>query len=259
MSWRTACRTAVTVALACALAVPACARAAWPTIRIATEGAYPPFNYVDQAVNEPAGFEIDLGRAICSALRATCTFVVQDWDTMIDALKHDQFDAIMSSMEITDERRRRIAFSKPYYRIPSALIAARDNDQTRSSPADLAGRSIGATADSEFLSFLEDAYKTSSIRSYDKIEEAELDLQTGRIDYVLGDKLALSTFIATRDGAACCRFVADLPVDRGGGIGIGVRKTDPELLALFDKAIDQVEADGTYARIREKYFPFDIK
>lgn len=234
---------------------PAAAR----TIRIATEGAYPPFNYVEPGTNDPAGFEIDLGKALCAAMAAECTFVLQDWDTMIPSLKQDRFDAIMSSMEITDERRKRIAFSKPYYRIPSALIAARGNGLARTTPAALAGRSIGATADSEFLSFLESTYKDSSIRSYDKLEEAELDLLTGRIDYVLGDKLALTTFLANRDGAACCRFVADLPVDRGAGIGVGVRRGDGDLSAAFDRAIDAVVADGTYDRIRAKYFSFDVK
>jgi polar amino acid transport system substrate-binding protein len=227
------------------------------TIRIATEGAYPPFNYVDQ--NEPAGFEVDLGRALCDAMSASCTFVIQDWDGMIGALKERKFDAIMSSMEITPERAQRIAFSKRYYRIPSALIGDKDSNFEGASPAKLEGRSIGVTADSEFQEFLETHYKTSTIRTYDKIEEAQLDLLTDRIDYVLGDKLALSKFLASREGMACCKFLTDMPVDRGEGIGVGLRRRDQDLIAAFNTAIDKVIADGTYDRIRAKYFPFDIK
>jgi polar amino acid transport system substrate-binding protein len=78
---------------------------------------------------------------------------------------------------------------------------------------------------------------------------------------VLGDKLSLSHFLESREGS-CCRFVADVPVNpiyHGRGVGVGLRKEDQDLKATFDRAIDQVIADGTYDRIRAKYFPFDIK
>lgn len=227
-------------------------------VRIATEGAYPPFNYVDEK-NEPAGFEVDLGRALCAAMAATCTFVIQDWEGMIGGLKQGRYDAIMSSMEITPERAQRIAFSKRYYRIPSALIGDKEAPFEGAEPANLAGHNIGTLADSEFQAFLEATYPKSTIKPYDKIEEAELDLLTDRIEFVLGDKLALTKFLDSREGVGCCKFLADLPVDRGQGIGVGLRKDDAALRAKFDAAIDQVMADGTYDRIRAKYFSFDIK
>jgi polar amino acid transport system substrate-binding protein len=255
----TGVRWVLTSLLAAGLAVANAGGAlAERSIRIATEGAYPPFNYVDQN-NEPAGFEIELGRALCAAMAATCTFVVQDWDGMIGALRAGRFDAIMSSMEITPERQRKIAFSDRYYAIPSALIARKGTDFTGPTPEKLAGRSIGTTLDSEFQAFLETGYRDTTVKTYDKLEEAELDLLTERIDFVLGDKLALSTFLASREGAACCAFKADMPVDRGDGIGVGLRKGDTELIGLFNKAIAQVKADGTYDRIRKSYFSFDIK
>lgn len=229
------------------------------SVRIATEGAYPPFNYADN--NEPAGFEVDLARALCEAMAAECTIVLQDWDGMIAGLKERRYDAIMSSMEITPERRQRIAFSKRYYQIPSSLIgpASGDPPPPGAPRPDLAGKSVGTTADSAFASFLEERHKDASLKTYDKLEEAELDLLTGRIDYVLGDKLALRTFLDSREGAVCCRYVADMPVNRGEGFGVGLRIGDKTLLAAFDAAIDKVEGDGTYDRIRVKYFPFDIK
>lgn len=247
--------TALTVVLAASAAATAQDDPA--PIRIATEGAYPPFNYVEN--NEPAGFEVDLGRALCGAMKAACTFQLQDWDTMIPALKEGRFDAIMSSMEITPERRRRIAFSRRYYRIPAALIGPKDAETPKPGTApSLVGKSVGTTASGEFTTYL-DAQPGVTVRTFDKLEEADLDLLTDRIDYVLGDKLALSAFLATREGAACCRFVADLPVDRGDGVGIGVRKSDTALLGRFDAAIAAVVADGSYDRIRSKYFAFDVK
>jgi polar amino acid transport system substrate-binding protein len=249
----------LTLTLAACLAAAAAGGAlAAQSLKIATEGAYPPFNYVDQN-NEPAGFEVDLGRALCTAMGATCTFVVQDWDGMIGALRAGRFDAIMSSMEITPERARKIAFSDRYYRIPSALIGRKGTEFSGTTPEKLEGRSIGTVADSEFQAFLETGYRNSTLKSYDKLEEADLDLLTERIDFVLGDKLALSTFLASREGTACCQAFADMPVDRGDGIGVGLRKSDNDLRALFNKAIAQVKADGTYDRIRAAYFSFDIK
>jgi polar amino acid transport system substrate-binding protein len=227
-------------------------------LRIATEGAYPPFNFVEGS--EPAGFEIDLGRALCGAMGLPCVFVLQEWDGMFRGLKENRYDAIMSSMEITDERRTRYLFSRRYYAIPAALIGAKGGAGPRSFRVEhLASRPVGVVADSEFAAYLETLPNGPDIRTYNKLEEANLDLLTGRIEFVLGDKLALSRFISSREGEGCCRFVADLPVDRGAGIGVAVRKGDRGLAELFDRAIQSVMADGSYDRIRAKYFPFDIK
>lgn len=237
---------------------PASPTAAIPQpIRIATEGAYPPFNYVEN--NEPAGFEVELGRAMCEAASVACTFVLQDWDSMAAGLKERRYDAIMSSLEITPERRTRYSFSRRYYRVPAALIGPKTGAVADGTPPDLSGRSVGAVADSEFAGFLESAYPRADVRTFGKLDEANLDLLTGRLDFVLGDKLALSNFLATREGKTCCRFVADLPVDRGEGFGVGLRKGDVALVALFDAAIDKIVASGAYDRVRAKHIPFDIK
>ena len=237
--------------------LPAGAGASGPTIRIATEGAYPPFNYVEK--DEPAGFEVDLGRALCAAMEASCTFVLQDWEGMVSGLKEGRYDAVMSSLEITPERRRRVAFTRRYYRIPAALIGpAGGAPLVPGSEPTLAGKSVGAVADSEFASYL-DSVPGVEVRTFGKLDEANLDLLTGRLDFVLGDRLAIETFLASREGSRCCRFVAELPVDRGEGFGVAVRPRDGELLARFDAAIVRVGADGTFDRVRAKYFTFDIR
>ena len=231
-----------------------------PIIRVAVEGAYPPFNYTDQN-NELQGFEVDLLKALCETMRATCTLVPHEWDGIIRGLLNHEYDAIMSSLEITERRSRRIAFSRRYYRIPAAFIAATDQPITSPGPEALAGKSIGIVDRRDHAEYLRIRYPQSEVRTFDKLEDADLDLLTGRLDFVLGDKLALSQFLASREGA-CCRFVADVPDDpalEGRGYGIGMRKDDEALKADFDKAIGEVMANGTYDRIREKYFPFDIK
>jgi polar amino acid transport system substrate-binding protein len=229
------------------------------TIRIATEGAFPPFNYMEG--NEPQGFEIDLAKAFCEAMAVTCVFVVHEWEGIIRGLLDNKYDAIMASMAITERRKTRIAFSKRYYFIPPAFIAHKDSDIADVSPPALAGKSIGTTEGSQHAAFLEAHYGDVQIRPYAKLEEADLDLLTRRIDLVLGDKLALSRFLKSKEGA-CCRVVgaprAD-PAQYGEGVAVGLRKGDKNLKDIFNRAIAQVMADGTYDRIRAKYFDFDTK
>jgi polar amino acid transport system substrate-binding protein len=230
------------------------------TIRIMTEGAFPPFNYLEN--NEPQGFEVELGRALCATMKVDCVFVVRDWEGLIKGLLAKEYDAIMASLSITDRRRTRIAFSKPYYRIPASFIARKDVDVAGVSPADLTGKSIGTTARSEHAALLEERYPQSGLKTYGKFEDANLDLLTERIDLVLGDRTALQKFLDSKEGSACCRLVGDAPFDPAfysPGVAVGLRKEDKDLKEMFNRAIDAVVANGTYDRIRVKYFPFDIK
>ena len=230
-----------------------------PTIRVAVEGAYPPFNYIEQ--NELQGFEVDLLKALCDLMKATCTLVTHEWDGIIRGLINREYDAIMSSLEVNDRRKKRIAFSRRYYLIPAALIGRKDTVLAGVTPDGLSGRTIGAVDRSEHAAYVDEVLKSSELRTFGKLEEANLDLLTERIDFVMGDKLALSRFLATREGA-CCHFVADVPENptyHGQGYAVGLRKEDEALKAAFDQAIAQAMADGTYDRIRAKYFPFDIK
>ena len=229
-------------------------------VRIATEGASPPFNFIEN--NEPAGFEVELGKAICEAANFRCVFVIHDWNGILKALLTKEYDAIMASLAINERRKARIAFSKRYYRIPAAFIGRKDTEITSIAPEALAGKIVGATENSWYATYLEERYKETALKTYGKVEEATLDLLTERIDLVLGDKLALSRFLEGREGTVCCRFVGDVPADVpafGEGVAVGLRKEDADLKEAFDRAIDRVMADGTYDRIRAKYFSFDIK
>jgi polar amino acid transport system substrate-binding protein len=230
-----------------------------PVVRVAMEGAYPPFNYLEG--DELQGFEVDLVKALCEAMRASCTLVTHEWDGIIRGLLNHDYDAIMSSLEVTERRKKRIAFSRRYYRIPAAVIARKDTELPAVTPDALAGKAIGTVDRSEHAAYVENLLKKSELRTYAKLEEANLDLLTERIDFVMGDKLALWRFLESREGA-CCHFVADVPenpVYHGADYAVGLRKEDGALRAAFDQAIAQVITDGTYDRIRAKYFPFDIK
>lgn len=232
----------------------------WPVIRFASEGARPPFNYLEN--NELAGFEIDLAREVCTRIKAKCTFMPDDWDSLIPHLISGQFDAIIAAMDITDDRRERIDFSDAYVNIPSAFIAQREALVPDVSPAALAGKRIGAEARGAHETYLTEVYKTSEFHPYATLEEAILDLAAGRVDLVLGDRDAVGDFLKNRKEGDCCRIVGSAghdPAYFGDGIAIGVRKIDPDLKLLFNGALAAIKADGTFAKIRAKYFDFELE
>lgn len=257
----TACVLASTSAIAAALAgKPENGRQKiWTEVVIASEGSRPPYNYIDN--NELAGFEIDLGRELCARMKVSCRFVAQDWDNLIPGLLTHQYDAIMAGMEMTDAAREKIAFTKPYVRMPSAFMTSKENALKDMTPAGLAGKRIGAVSGGTHQAYLDDLYKLSDDRAYATLEEAVLDLAEGRLDAVIGDKDELVDFMNTRREAQCCVLAGDVPRDPayfGDGVGIGLRKSDAALKALFESALDAAVADGAFRRIREKYFSFEI-
>ncbi|MFK7791782.1 MAG: ABC transporter substrate-binding protein [Devosiaceae bacterium] len=252
-------RFAVAAIATTGLALGASTVSAQDVLRIGTEGAYPPFNFTDSN-GELQGFEIDLAAALCAEMEVTCELVAQDWDGIIPALLANRYDAIMASMSITQERMEVVDFSDKYYQTP-ARFAVRDGSSiTATSPADLAGMTIGAQSATIHANFLEDVYSESDIRLYPTQDEANLDLAAGRIDLILADSIVLFEWMDTDDGS-CCTFVGDAYSDPdyfGSGVGAAVRQGDDELREQFNAAIAAIIEDGTYQEISEKYFPFSV-
>ncbi len=231
----------------------------WTTVRIGTEGEYPPFNYFDTN-NELQGFDIDIAKALCEKMEVECVFVAQDWDGIIPALLAGKYDAIIASMSITEERLRTVDFSDKYYSTPPALIAPKDSDTTETTPEAWAGKTIGAQSATTHATYLEDVYKDSTIRLYGAQEEANLDLQSGRIDAIMADSVVLDEWLKDA-GADCCKLIGMVENDPkyfGEGAGIAVRKDDTELKEMFNEALAAILADGTYQAINDKYFEFSV-
>ena len=188
--------------------------------------------------------------------------MLHQWDGIIKGLEASEYDAIMAAMAITPKRAARIAFTRPYMRIPFAYVARRDTSLPNPSPATLRGRTIGVAAHGPQVAYLEQRVPGAEIRTFDNLADATLDLRAGRVDVVLGDKLELANFLARPEGEACCRFVGEVPAGEpllGEGAGIGLRKGDTVLRETFERALAALIADGRYDRIRAKYIPFDTK
>lgn len=246
-----------------ALSVSAAAEA--DTIRIGSEGAYPPWNYTDPS-GQLAGFEIDLGRALCRRLDATCEFISQDWDGMIPALLNRRYDAIMAGMSITEERRQRIAFSNAYAMDPAVFIAARTSPLQQARTLDevraaLRGKTIGVQTATTHMNFAQEELPGARVRAYDTQDQLILDLGSGRIDAGLADSLSWKPFLESPDGAGYGLFGprltgADFPIF-GQGVGIGLRKDDTALRDRLNGALCDLAKDGTLSALATQHFGFD--
>ncbi|MEX0430165.1 ABC transporter substrate-binding protein [Spiribacter insolitus] len=231
------------------LAVPVFAQ---DTIRIATEGAYPPFNFID-ASGEVQGFDVEIANALCEEMDANCELVTQGWDGIIPGLIAGRYDAIIASMSITPERQEAVSFSEPYYSNKLQFIAPTDSEF---GPADAAGSTVGAQRATIAAQWLEENVPDAEIRLYDTQENAYLDLESGRLDAVLADVYVSYEWLDSDEGAAY-EFKGD-PVYDDDKIAVAVRKDDQVLAERFSEAIEAIRADGTYQAINANYFPFDI-
>jgi lysine-arginine-ornithine-binding protein len=234
----------------------------WTKIRIGTEGAYPPFNFIDTN-NQLQGFDIEIGKALCAEMKVECEFVAQDWDGIIPALLANKYDAIMASMSITEERKQQVAFSDKYYNIPAAFIAPKGSKITATTPEALKGKTLGGQSSTTHATYLEDVYGKAgaTIKLYATQDEANLDLSNGRIDATLADKIPLLEWLQKSEEGKCCTFVGEDINDAkyfGEGAGIAFRKSDTELRDKFNKAIAAIRANGTYKKLNDKFLPFSL-
>lgn len=226
------------------------------TITIATEGAYPPFNYADTD-GSLKGLDVDVANALCAEMKAKCTIVAQEWDGMIPALTAKKFDAIVASMSITEERKKQIDFTNKYYSQPLSVGVLKDSAVTGVTPEAMKGHTIGAQGSTTQADYAEDHYGKAGaeVKLYPTNDEATADLQNGRLDALIVDKFVLVDWL-NKDGKECCKLLGDVP-DTQTEVGIGLRKGDP-LKEKFNAAIDAIVKNGTYTAITRKYFPFDI-
>lgn len=226
-------------------------------VRMGTEGYYPPFNFFDSS-GKVKGFDIDIGNALCDKMKAKCEWVTTDWDGIIPALNSNKFDTIIASMAITAKRGEIVNFSSPYYFNTARFIALKSLNLKQAKPKDMKGLIIGTQSGTGEVKLLDKYFSGATAKRYPKLDDALLDLETGRIDAVLASQFVLGSWLKKNEGS-CCEFVGDSFVqDANEGTGIAVRKTDSKLLKNLNKAIEAIVNDGTYQSIRERYFAFDI-
>ncbi len=248
-------------ASAAALLIPAGARAQapdWKRIRVGVEGNYPPFSRLGPD-GKLAGFDIDIAMALCQRMGAECVLVQQEWDGMMPALAARKFDMIVASMTISEERRKAADFSDPYYDVPSRWVAKagrfKDHD-----PASLKGARIIVLRNSPRAKHVAEKYKDSPVLLVNKETDVYLELAAGRGDIGFGSSVVSSeAFLKMPEGKGFAQVGAPVRLDGGGGgVGIAFRKGETVLREKVNAALKAIKADGTYKRLADRYFDFDV-
>jgi len=228
-------------------------------LRVGVEGAYPPFSW-KESDGTLKGFDIDIAEALCAEMGRKCVLVEQDWDGMIPALLAKKFDAIVASMSITEERKKRVDFTDKYYNTPAKFVGRLDSG-IEISKSGLAGKRVGLQRGTTHQCFMEKMFPDVELVLYGTQDEVFQDLAIGRIDLQFSDSVQADDGFLKTDAGKGFGFIGGDQHDEechGPGAGIAVRKSDSALRDEFNKAIKALRSKGIYQKINAKYFEFDI-
>jgi cystine transport system substrate-binding protein len=221
-------------------------------LRVGCEGTYPPFNYKDEK-GQLTGFDVDIANGLAAKLGVKAEFTTTEWSALLAGLQAGKYDVIVNQVAATDARRQTFDFSDPYVVSSPQLIVRADDIRPLKSTADLKGRTIGVGQGSNYADI---ARKIDgvTVKVYPGSTEYLQDLATGRIDAALNDSLLIPYLVRK----------TKLPVKAGMPLGqlesnaIPFRKGNPKFLAAIDKALADMKADGSFARISQKWFDRDV-
>jgi polar amino acid transport system substrate-binding protein len=213
------------------------------TVRIASEGAYPPWNFINDA-NELDGFERQLGDELCARAELACKWVINDWDTIIPNLVAGNYDAIMAGMSVTEARQEIISFTQGYRMPdPSAYVTLAGNDES------VINGVVATQSNTIHSGYV--AETDATLVEFPTPDETIAAVRSGEADVVLADYDFLKPIVEQSNGELI--FVGD-PVKIGGDVAMGLRKSDVELRETFDAAISEMKQDGSLNKLIKKWF-----
>jgi arginine/ornithine transport system substrate-binding protein len=229
-------------------------------LKVAIDPTYEPFTY-KTADGKPTGFDVDIAEALCAQIKRKCVFVEQVWDSMIPGLQARKYDVIISSMSITDERKRVVDFTDKYYSTPSSVVVKAGTAYT--GPASLKGKKIGVLKGSTQEKYAMGELKPAGVEviPYEAQDQVYLDIKAGRLDGTVADKVEVNGGFLRKDEGKGYAFVGpELREQKyfGDGIGVALRKGQTELKNQLNGAIKAIRSNGTYDKIAKKYFDFDV-
>jgi len=229
-------------------------------LKVAIDPTYEPFTY-KTADGKPTGFDVDIAEALCAQIKRKCVFVEQVWDSMIPGLQARKYDVIISSMSITDERKRVVDFTNKYYATPSSIVVKAGTPY--SGPASLKGKKIGVLKGSTQEKYAMGELRPAGVTvvPYEAQDQVYLDIRAGRLDGTVADKVEVNGGFLRKDEGKGYAFVGpDLSEKKyfGDGIGIALRKGQNDLKNQLNQAIATIRSNGTYDKIAKKYFDFDV-
>ena len=221
-------------------------------ISFGTEGTYSPFSYHDPKTKKLTGYDVEVSRAVAKKLGVKAKFVETNFDSIFAGLTADRYDAVGNQVTITPERQKLYSFSEPYT-VSTGVIIVKANNTSITSLADLKGKTTAQSATTTFAKLAKDAgAKVQAVEGF--AQEIAL-VKQGRVDAVINDKLAALQYLAT---------TGDTGVKISGTAGdkteqaFALRKKDSAVAKAINKALDELRADGTLAKISAKYFKEDV-
>ncbi len=219
------------------------------TIIMATEGAYPPFNFFQGS--KLTGFEVELGEAIAKKMGLKVEWKSLSFDALLAGLRQDRWDLVIASFGITEERAKAVSFTQPHY-CSGGVIVSRDGSVK--TVADLAGKVVAAQTGTTYFENVKKVPGIKEVKNYPQDTDARAALQNGRVDAWVSDRFVAKT--ALEANPAGMKMGDFLFVER---IAAAIKKGNTSLAAAYDKALAEVMADGTYKAISEKYTKEDVR
>lgn len=229
-------------------------------LTVAIDATYEPFTF-KTADGKPTGFDVDIASALCEQIKRKCVFVEQAWDGMIPGLQAKKYDAIISSMSITEERKQAVDFTGKYYNTPSCVVV-KSALNLGAEAANFKGKKIGvlkaSTQEKYAMGELQPAGAT--IVPYDAQDQVYLDIKSGRLDGTVADVVEVNGgFLSTPDGKdyACAgeRVPVEFEKYFGAGAGVAIRKEDTALRDALDAGIKAIRDSGKWKDLAEKHVP----
>lgn len=225
-------------------------------IRFITETDYPPFDFTG-ADGNPAGFNVDLARALCDEIKVSCTVQMRKFETLLDALASNRGDAIIASVAVTPQTRSRADFTDYYYRTPARFASRKDTVLPEMRPELLEGKKVGAIAGSAHEAYLRAFFTDAELRTYQNDDALRAALKRSEVDYIFGDAISLAFWINGTESDGCCGFAGGPFLESryfGEGVGIAVRKGNDVLRQALNWALFRVWEKGAYNDLWLRYF-----
>jgi arginine/ornithine transport system substrate-binding protein len=231
-----------------------------PELKVAIDPTYEPFTF-KTSDGKPTGFDVDIAEALCNEIKRKCVYVEQVWDSMIPGLQAKKYDVIISSMSITDDRKKVVDFTDKYYNTPSRIVVKSETAFTDLNS--LKGKKIGVLKGSTQEKYAMGDLKPVGVKvvPYEAQDQVYLDIKSGRLDGTVADSVEVTGGFLSKPEGQGYGFVGPVLNDvkyYGYGVGIALRQGETGLRDELNAAIKAIRANGVYETVSKKYFDFDV-
>ncbi|QFR35238.1 transporter substrate-binding domain-containing protein [Ancylobacter sp. TS-1] len=229
-------------------------------IRFVSTEDYPPFSFRGED-GRPAGFNVDIARAICTELAIRCTLEIMPFEALAEALASGKADAAIAGIAITPATRETLDFSDRYFRSPARFVARRGEGELKVTPDALASKTVGVIGGTAHEAYLHDFFGEIAVRAFPDPDAARAALRKGEVDLIFGDGVQLALWLNGSSSENCCAFVGGPFTESlyfGEGMGIAVKRGNDALRQSLNYALAQLWEEGVYTDLYLRWFPISV-